>query len=92
MRSLHLARDEQYSPKTPGIELQLLLAAVFDVAAEDVERYPWPLWLPGREDLHPVGVTHTVPVLRDAQKAVMNRARRTFLSYSTLGLAGLAAQ
>lgn len=78
--------------KKPDIESQLLIADAFDVPVGDLERYPWPHWLPGREDPIPLGSAYTVHALRDAQRAVMDRDRRTFLTYSALTLAGLASQ
>nr|WSX20189.1 helix-turn-helix domain-containing protein [Streptomyces tubercidicus] len=78
--------------KTPNIESQLLIADAFDVPISDLERYPWPHWLPGRDDPAPLGAAYTVQALRDAQRAAMNRERRTFLTYSALALAGLASQ
>ncbi|MER7759179.1 helix-turn-helix transcriptional regulator [Streptomyces sp. NPDC097619] len=78
--------------KTPTLESRLLLADAFDVPISDLERYPWPHWLPGRDDPTPLGAAYTVQALRDAQRAAMDRERRTFLTYSALALAGLASQ
>lgn len=78
--------------KTPSTESQSLIADAFGVPTSDLERYPWPDWLPGRDDPAPLGAAYTVQALRDAQKAAMNRERRTFLTYSALALAGLASQ
>lgn len=78
--------------KRPSIESQLLVADAFDVPISHLERYPWPHWLPGRDDPAPLGAAYTVQALRDAQRAAMNRERRTFLTYSALALAGLASQ
>ncbi|MFF4903156.1 XRE family transcriptional regulator [Streptomyces sp. NPDC001068] len=78
--------------KKPDAESQLLIADAFDVPASDLERYPWPHWLPGREEPVQLGSTYTVHALRDAQRAVMDHERRTFLTYSALALAGLASQ
>ncbi|MEU0633937.1 helix-turn-helix transcriptional regulator [Streptomyces sp. NPDC005989] len=78
--------------KTPSIESQLLIADAFDVPISDLERDPWPHWLPGRDDPAPLGAAYTVQALRDAQRVAMNRERRTFLTYSALALAGLASQ
>ncbi|TVZ84799.1 helix-turn-helix transcriptional regulator [Streptomyces sp. BK340] len=78
--------------KKPDVESQLLIADAFDVPISDLERDPWPHWLPGREDPVPLGSAYTVHALRDAQRAVMDRERRTFLTYSALALAGLASQ
>ncbi|MFC4331850.1 helix-turn-helix transcriptional regulator [Streptomyces andamanensis] len=82
----------EHGRKKPDTESQLLLADAFDVPISDLERYPWPHWLPGREDPVPLGSAYTVHSLRDAQRAVMDRERRTFLTYSALALAGLATQ
>ncbi|KUO00037.1 helix-turn-helix transcriptional regulator [Streptomyces caeruleatus] len=78
--------------KKPDVETQFLIADAFDVPVSDLERYPWPHWLPGREEPVPLGSAYTVHALRDAQRAVMDRERRTFLTYSALTLAGLASQ
>ncbi|MFI5619596.1 helix-turn-helix transcriptional regulator [Streptomyces sp. NPDC051567] len=78
--------------KTPNPESQLLIADAFGVPARDLRRYPWPHWLPGRDDPVPLGAAYTVRALRDAQRAAMNRERRTFLASSASALAGPASQ
>ncbi|MFE9454850.1 helix-turn-helix transcriptional regulator [Streptomyces sp. NPDC006739] len=82
----------EHDRKKPDAESQLLLADAFDVPLSDLERYPWPHWLPGHKEPLPLGPAYTVHTLRDAQRAVMDRERRTFLTYSALALAGLASQ
>lgn len=82
----------EHGRKKPDAESQLLIADAFDVPVSDLERYPWPHWLPGREEPVLLGSAYTVHALRDAQRAVMDRERRTFLTYSALALAGLASQ
>ncbi|GHF70103.1 hypothetical protein GCM10018790_55020 [Kitasatospora xanthocidica] len=76
--------------KTPNVDSQLLLAEVFGVTVADMEAYGWPYWLPGRDEPLALGSAHTVQALHDAQRALMDR--RTFMTYSAVSLAGLAAQ
>ncbi|MFE7524389.1 helix-turn-helix transcriptional regulator [Kitasatospora sp. NPDC057542] len=76
--------------KTPNVESQLLIAEVFGVTASETEAYGWPYWLPGRDEPLSLGSAHTVQALHDAQRALMDR--RTFMTYSAVSLAGLAAQ
>ncbi|MFF4378060.1 helix-turn-helix transcriptional regulator [Kitasatospora sp. NPDC001547] len=76
--------------KTPNPDSQLLLAEVFGVTVSEMAAYGWPYWLPGRDEPLSLGVGHTVQALHDAQRALMDR--RTFMTYSAVSLAGLAAQ
>ncbi|MEV5510044.1 helix-turn-helix transcriptional regulator [Streptomyces orinoci] len=77
--------------KTPNPESQLLIAEAFDVPVSDMEEaYGWPYWLPGRDEPLPLGSAYTVQALHDAQRASMDR--RSFMTYSAISLAGLAAQ
>lgn len=76
--------------KTPSLESQLLIAAVFAVPADELNRHLWPHWLPGREDPFPLGQANTVPALRAAQKDLMDR--RNFMAFGAVALAGLSAQ
>ncbi|MFF3172756.1 helix-turn-helix transcriptional regulator [Streptomyces sp. NPDC057900] len=76
--------------KKPGPDSQILIAEAFGVPVTEMELYGWPDWLPGRDLPMPLGTAHTVHVLRDAQKAAMDR--RSFMTYSAAALAGLAAQ
>ncbi|MFE5586019.1 helix-turn-helix transcriptional regulator [Kitasatospora sp. NPDC056531] len=76
--------------KTPNLDSQLLLAEVFGVTVSEMEAYGWPYWLPGRDEPLPLDSAHTVQALHDAQRALMDR--RTFMTYSAVSLAGLAAQ
>ena len=74
----------------PSPESQVYLAIAFGVSAEDVDLYGWPGWLPGRETPAPLGSAYTVRSLREAQASAMDR--RTFITYSSVALVGLAAQ
>ncbi|MEV7184169.1 helix-turn-helix transcriptional regulator [Kitasatospora sp. NPDC093102] len=76
--------------KTPNVDSQLLIAEVFGVTVSETEAYGWPYWLPGRDEPLSLGSAHTVQALHDAQRALMDR--RTFMTYSAVSLAGLAAQ
>lgn len=86
-----ISRYERWLQR-PNHETQLLMAdaEVFDVPVANVDRYGWPDWLPGSEIPLPLGSGYTVQVLRDAQKAAMDR--RTFMTYSAAALASLGAQ
>ncbi len=74
----------------PSPESQVFLAIAFGLSAEDVDLYGWPGWLPGRETPLPLGSAYTIQSLREAQASTMDR--RTFISYSSVALVGLAAQ
>ncbi|MFG2845832.1 helix-turn-helix transcriptional regulator [Kitasatospora sp. NPDC048296] len=76
--------------KTPNIDSQLLIAEAFDVPVSDMEAYGWPYWLPGRDEPLRLGAAFVLPALRDAQRAAMDR--RSFMTFSAISLAGLAAQ
>ncbi|MFE4973075.1 XRE family transcriptional regulator [Kitasatospora sp. NPDC056651] len=76
--------------KTPNADSQLLIAEAFGVPVSDMDAYGWPSWLPGRDEPLPLGATHTVQALHDAQRAAMDR--RSFMTFSTISLGGLAAQ
>ncbi|WP_370106355.1 helix-turn-helix transcriptional regulator [Streptacidiphilus sp. BW17] len=74
----------------PDRESQVLLAAVFGVDVNDVERHGWPDWLPGRDEPLPLGAPYTVQALREALRTAMDR--RNFMTLGALALTGLAAQ
>ncbi|MFG2907646.1 helix-turn-helix transcriptional regulator [Kitasatospora sp. NPDC048286] len=76
--------------KQPNLDSQILIAEAFDVPIADMELFGWPDWLPGREVHLPLGSAYTVQALRDAQRAAMDR--RSFMTFSAVSLAGLAAQ
>ncbi|MBO0918734.1 helix-turn-helix transcriptional regulator [Streptomyces laculatispora] len=76
--------------KKPSPDSQILMAEAFGVPVTELELCGWPDWLPGRDLPMPLGTAYTVHVLRDAQKAAMDR--RSFMTYSAAALAGLAAQ
>ncbi|MFJ1758587.1 helix-turn-helix transcriptional regulator [Kitasatospora sp. NPDC088134] len=76
--------------RRPSPESQLLMAQAFNVPLEDVDHYGWPDWLPGREELLPLGSAYTVQALREAQSKAMDR--RSFLTIGALSLSGLAIQ
>ena len=75
--------------KTPNTDSQLLIAEVFGVPLSEMETYGWPYWLPGRDEPLPLGAVRTVQALHDAQRASMDR--RSFMTFSAISLAGLAA-
>ncbi|MEU6966393.1 helix-turn-helix transcriptional regulator [Kitasatospora aureofaciens] len=75
--------------KTPNTDSQLLIAEVFGVPVSEMETYGWPYWLPGRDEPLPLGAAYTVQALHDAQRASMDR--RSFMTFSAISLAGLAA-
>lgn len=74
----------------PDADSQMLLADVFEIDQSLVDTLGWPNWLPGRDSSLPLGPHNTVPALREALRTSMDR--RTFLTYSTAALAGLAHQ
>ncbi|WP_260255640.1 helix-turn-helix transcriptional regulator [Streptomyces sp. 840.1] len=76
--------------KKPGPDSQILIAEALGIPLSEVELCGWPDWLPGRDLPMPLGTAYPVHVLRDAQKAAMDR--RSFMTYSAAALAGLAAQ
>ncbi|MET9182397.1 helix-turn-helix transcriptional regulator [Kitasatospora aureofaciens] len=76
--------------KTPNLDSQLLIAEAFGVKVSEMEAYGWPYWLPGRDEPLPLGCAYTVQALHDGQRASMDR--RSFMTYSAISLAGLAAQ
>ncbi|MFG2781284.1 helix-turn-helix transcriptional regulator [Streptomyces prunicolor] len=75
---------------TPDDHSQALLADVFEIDQSLVAALGWPHWLPGRDNATPIGPHSTVPALREALRASMDR--RTFVAYSSAALAGLAHQ
>ncbi|WP_416975818.1 helix-turn-helix transcriptional regulator [Streptomyces sp. 4F14] len=77
------------SRAVPDADSQMLLADVFEVEPSLVPALGWPNWLPGRDTALPLGPYSSVPALREALRAV---DRRTFLTYSTAALTGLAHQ
>ncbi|MFB7472028.1 helix-turn-helix transcriptional regulator [Kitasatospora sp. NPDC056184] len=76
--------------KTPNLDSQLLIAEAFGIRISEMEAYGWPYWLPGRDEPLPLGSAYTVQALHDAQRASMDR--RSFMTYSAVSLAGLAAR
>lgn len=75
---------------TPDDDSQTLLADVFGIDQRLVAHLGWPHWLPGRDSSVPLGPHSTVPALREALRTSMDR--RTFLTYSSAALVGLAHQ
>ncbi|MGW0885765.1 hypothetical protein [Streptomyces sp. NPDC002671] len=75
---------------TPDDDSQMLLANVFEIDQSLVAALGWPNWLPGRDSSIPLGPNSTVPALREALRTSMDR--RTFLTYSSAALVGLAHQ
>lgn len=75
---------------TPDADSQMLLADVFEIDQHLVAALNWPHWLPGRDSSIPLGPNSTVPALREALQTSMDR--RTFLTYSSTALVGLAHQ
>jgi len=73
----------------PDADSQILLADVFEVEPSLIPALGWPNWLPGRDTALPLGPHSSVPALREALRTV---DRRTFLTYSTATLTGLAHQ
>ena len=74
----------------PDSESQLLLADVFGIPRQEVERYGWPGWLPGRETPLPLGSAYTIQALREAHRTVLDR--RAFVAYTGAAVVGLASQ
>jgi transcriptional regulator with XRE-family HTH domain len=74
----------------PDDDSQLLLADVFETAPGLMDALGWPDWLPGRDSSIPLGPASTVPALREALRTSMDR--RTFLTYSSAALVGIAHQ
>ncbi|MFF7097772.1 XRE family transcriptional regulator [Streptomyces rubradiris] len=64
---------------TPDRESQEYIAEVLGVPLEDVDVQSWPNWLPD-VGVVPLGPDSTVPALREALRASMDRSRRTVLS------------
>ncbi|MFI6623092.1 helix-turn-helix transcriptional regulator [Streptomyces sp. NPDC050528] len=75
---------------TPDDHSQMLLADVFEIDQSLVAALGWPHWLPGRDNSIPIGPHSTVPALREALRASMDR--RTFVAYTSAALVGLAHQ
>ncbi|WP_244188870.1 helix-turn-helix transcriptional regulator [Streptomyces yokosukanensis] len=75
---------------TPDDDSQMLLADVFEIDQSLATTLGWPHWLPGRDSSIPLGPNSTVPALREALRTSMDR--RTFLTYSSAALVGLAHQ
>ncbi|MFD8897545.1 XRE family transcriptional regulator [Streptomyces ardesiacus] len=63
----------------PDRESQEYIAEVFGVPLENVDVGSWPNWLPD-VGVVPLGPASTVPALREALRASMDRSRRTILS------------
>ncbi|MEV7028201.1 XRE family transcriptional regulator, partial [Kitasatospora sp. NPDC093558] len=68
---------------------QVLLSDVFSVP-EDSTGLGWPHWLPGWDDVLPLGAAYTVRALREARTSMLDR--RTFVTFGSAALVGLAAQ
>ncbi|MFI9772823.1 XRE family transcriptional regulator [Streptomyces sp. NPDC052415] len=64
---------------TPDRESQEYIAEVFAVPLESVDVQSWPSWLPD-VGVVPLASASTVPALREALRASMDRSRRTVLS------------
>lgn len=64
---------------TPDQENQEYIAEALGVPVETVDAEAWPNWLPDVGVL-PLGPASTVPALREALRASMDRSRRTVLS------------
>lgn len=64
---------------TPDGESQEYIAEVFGVPLDKVDVKSWPNWLPDTGVI-PLGPSSTVPALREALRASMDRSRRTILS------------
>jgi len=71
---------------------QLALAKALDVPADELDRHPWPAWLPAWDDF-PVGIPWTrvgsLGLLSDAVEACL-RDRRGFMGVTGTALTGLA--
>ncbi|MFK0142680.1 XRE family transcriptional regulator [Streptomyces murinus] len=64
---------------TPDRESQEYIAEVLGIPLENVDVQSWPRWLPD-VGVVPLGPASTVPALREALRAPMDRSRRTVLS------------
>ncbi|MFF3730773.1 XRE family transcriptional regulator [Streptomyces sp. NPDC002476] len=64
---------------TPDREFQEYIAEVFGVPLEEVDVKAWPNWLPDAGVI-PLAPASTLPALREALRASMDRSRRTVLS------------
>ncbi|MEU8617328.1 helix-turn-helix transcriptional regulator [Streptomyces sp. NPDC048623] len=64
---------------TPDQENQLYIAEALGLPPEIVDAKAWPNWLPA-VGIVPLGPASTVPALREALRASMDRSRRTVLS------------
>ncbi|MEV4333488.1 XRE family transcriptional regulator [Streptomyces sp. NPDC049597] len=65
----------------PDADNQRYLAEALGVPVQAVEEREWPHWLPSADGgVVPLGPTSTVPALREALNATMNRSRRHVLS------------
>lgn len=74
----------------PDANSQALIAEVFEADPSSVAALGWPDWLPGRDSSLPFSPHSAVLALREALRTAMDR--RTFLTYSSTALAGLAQQ
>ncbi|MET9661554.1 helix-turn-helix transcriptional regulator [Streptomyces sp. NPDC006510] len=63
----------------PDAESQEYIAEVFGIPLENVDVKAWPNWLPDAGVI-PLGPASTVPALREALRASMDRSRRFVLS------------
>ncbi|MFF2013843.1 XRE family transcriptional regulator [Streptomyces sp. NPDC058195] len=63
----------------PDRDSQEYIAEVFGIPLESIDTKAWPNWLPD-VGVVPLGSSSTVPALREAMRAPMDRSRRTILS------------
>nr|WP_202519460.1 XRE family transcriptional regulator [Streptomyces sp. SID1034] len=63
----------------PDAESQEYIAEVFGIPLENIDVEAWPNWLPDA-GMIPLGPASTVPALREALRASMDRSRRIVLS------------
>lgn len=76
---------------TPDGESQGYIAEVLGVPATEVDPKSWPYWLPDAGVI-PLGPASTVPALREALRASVDRSRRTVLTaISSTALISLAS-
>ncbi|WP_218956423.1 XRE family transcriptional regulator [Streptomyces sp. UH6] len=74
---------------TPDPDSQEYIAEVFGVPPEDVGITAWPNWLPDAGVI-PLGPTSTVPAMREAMRASMDRTRRRAVLSAISGTALIA--
>jgi hypothetical protein len=88
-----LVRKWEVNGVTPNATSQRYIAAALGLPAAAAEWRNWPRWLPdGSGDVVPLGPTSTVPALREALRATMDRTRRKLLTaVSATALLSLAS-